>query len=616
MRRRALEQATLARPDLALVDLGLGGAISGPATAAQLGSRFDVPVVYLGDGADAVDGAHALWQRAAIGNPLGCLLRPFGDRQLYLTIETALAAQSRARRAEPLQLRQRVERLQHLNRCAQAVLDGMSEGVVAVGKDRVPLLHNASALRICGDRTAEGDIDSWARKFILYRADGETRLAPEESPLAVALSGAAVEEVDLVIRNEHQPHGVHVRVSGRPLTNENGESHGAVIVFRDITRMKQAEAELKQTLGRLEQQSQLMENIFSRISDGVVVADHSGNFMMFNPGAEQIVGIGELDLNTEEWSETYGVFQPGTNDHVPTEQLPLVRAIRGEATDNVELFIRNGQRPEGVFISVSGRPLNPDEVGDRGGVIVFRDVTRQKRADAELAKTMAELRNQNDLMNTAFESISDGIVVANAAGEFLYVNPAAEQIVGMGITNRPVDEWTETYGAYYPDRETPMATENLPLLRAIFGGESVDEEDVFIRNPNRPDGVYIRVSARPLRNNVGGIRGGVIVFRDVTERKFAEDALALAFAEGRLEVVETILHNIGNAITSVTTASRPCAGTSWPTVSAVDSERWPAPLRRTGRTGSTSSGTTPKAARCCRSSARSPPATRAATQSW
>ena len=156
-------------------------------------------------------------------------------------------------------------------------------------------------------------------------------------------------------------------------------------------------------------------------------------------------------------------------------------------------------------------------------------------------------------MDTAFKSISDGIVVANAKGEFLYVNPAAEQIVGMGATDGPQEEWADRYGTFHPDRETPMATEELPLIRAIHRGESVDEEDVFIRNRNRPDGVYIRVSARPLLNDIGGIRGGVIVFRDVTAQVFAEEALAQAFAHGRLEIVDTIVHNIGNAITSVTT---------------------------------------------------------------
>ena len=44
----------------------------------------------------------------------------------------------------------------------------------------------------------------------------------------------------------------------------------------------------------------------------------------------------------------------------------------------------------------------------------------------------------------------------------------------------------------------------------------------------------------------------MIVFRDVTQRMIAEEALAQAFTQGRLEIVDTILHNIGNAINSVT----------------------------------------------------------------
>ena len=423
--RQAMAAAGNARPDLALVDLGLDGEVTGVAVGELLGSRFDVPVVYLTDGAGG-----ELLQRAAASNPFGYVLRPFDRRQLHLIIATAIAGHAREReqRATETGLRQ------------------------------------------------------------------------------------------------------------------------------EIAALREAEAASQQTILQQHAQPQLMATIFSSISDGVVVADSAGKFSLFNPSAEQIVGVGMLDSPPEEWTERYGVFYPDRKTHVPTERLPLVRAIQGDPTDEIELFIRNEQRQDGVYISVNGRPLPPDvDGGGGGGVIVFRDITRQKQAEAELALTMAKLRDRNELIDTAFKSINDGIVVANAEGEFLYVNPAAEQIVGLGITDGPQEEWSERYGTYYPDRETTMATEDLPLIRAIHGGESVDEEDLFIRNRNRPNGVYIRVSARPLLNKIGGIRGGVIVFRDVTERVIAEEALARAFAEGRLEVVETILHNIGNAITSVTT---------------------------------------------------------------
>ena len=75
---------------------------------------------------------------------------------------------------------------------------------------------------------------------------------------------------------------------------------------------------------------------------------------------------------------------------------------------------------------------------------------------------------------------------------------------------------------------------------------------MFIRNEKVPQGVYIEVAGRPLQDELGKQRGGVIVFRDVTERKRTDEALARAYTQGRLEIVDTLLHNIGNAINSVT----------------------------------------------------------------
>ena len=66
-------------------------------------------------------------------------------------------------------------------------------------------------------------------------------------------------------------------------------------------------------------------------------------------------------------------------------------------------------------------------------------------------------------------------------------------------------------------------------------------------------GVYISVNASPVRSESGEVVGGVAVFRDVTARQMEEEALAQAFAHGRLEVIDTVLHNIGNAINSVAT---------------------------------------------------------------
>ena len=92
--------------------------------------------------------------------------------------------------------------------------------------------------------------------------------------------------------------------------------------------------------------------------------------------------------------------------------------------------------------------------------------------------------------------------------------------------------------------------EEHPLFKAIWG-KSTDNVEMFIRADDDQEGTYVSVSGRPLGNDDGNWRGGVSVFHDMTEQVKTQEALAQAFAQGRLEIVDTILHNIGNAINSV-----------------------------------------------------------------
>src|SRR5262245_56318050 len=104
-------------------------------------------------------------------------------------------------------------------------------------------------------------------------------------------------------------------------------------------------------------QFQLFHSILDSMGDGIVVADEEGRFLLFNPAAENILGLGKTDVPPDRWAETYGVYYPDAKTLYPNDQMPLTRAIRGEECNQVELVIRNDARPEGVCISVTGRPL-------------------------------------------------------------------------------------------------------------------------------------------------------------------------------------------------------------------------------------------------------------------
>lgn len=318
-----------------------------------------------------------------------------------------------------------------------------------------------------------------------------------------------------------------------------------------LSQIKEKDTKLGQTLSELKDQTQLMETVFNSMNEGICVVDATGRPLLYNPSAEQISGMGIETSEPSEWAQVYGVFCPDKETPLPMDQNPLIRAAQGLSTEDFEVFVRNEKRPDGVCVSGSGRPIRNVETGEiKAGVVVFRDITKLKETEAELKRTIAELRRQTHAMETVFNSISDGVVVADEKGNFTFFNPSAERIVGIGSTDTGPDQWTEKYGIFFPDRETPIPMEELPLVRAIQG-EASDEVEMFLRNPNVPEGVFISVSGRPLQDDTGRTKGGVIVFRDVTERIRAEEALSQAFAQGRLEIVETILHNIGNAINSV-----------------------------------------------------------------
>ena len=62
-----------------------------------------------------------------------------------------------------------------------------------------------------------------------------------------------------------------------------------------------------------------------------------------------------------------------------------MRAIRGEASDQAELYIAYPSRDDGTWILVTGRPLRDESGGLQGGVVVFHDITRRKKAERRLA---------------------------------------------------------------------------------------------------------------------------------------------------------------------------------------------------------------------------------------
>ena len=85
---------------------------------------------------------------------------------------------------------------------------------------------------------------------------------------------------------------------------------------------------------------------------------------------------------------------------------------------------------------------------------------------------------------------------------------------------------------YRSDGVTPFPIAERPLTRALRG-EAVDSVELLVRRAQVPAELCLSVTARPLRDEVGTVRGAVAVYRDVTERTHAEQELKSALAQSR-----------------------------------------------------------------------------------
>ena len=545
---QAVERAVELRPDLVLTDLDGDPACAGVAAAERRG----VPVVCLAGPADG-GGADGLPQPGSMSVPFGFAFKPVDVRQLRLSIDAALAAQARERAIRDAErqaaddLRRRVAAVEHDLAITRTVFDALHQPVLAADTNRRFLMVNKAAQHAI-DRTTPTDRDFAFRDFQVFAMDGRTRLAPEDQPLQRAIRGESFTDVEVLVKAPGQSEpDICVSITGRPLRDADGGAMGGVIVVHNITRIKETEKRLQETIRNLRDQRQLTNAVLDAMHEGVVAIDAGGQLLVTNRAARALGDRPPPEGRVDEEYLMSGGYRRPDGGRVVFDDLPLARVLRGEVLQDFEVTLPIPGRTEQRHVSVGGSPLRDDAGAVEAAVLVIRDVTEIRKREIELKRTTAALHERMQLLDTILRNMSDGVVVADENARLKYMNDAVVRMVGLGLTDVPAREWVERYGVFHLDKVTPFADEELPLLRAIRG-ESSDNVEMFVRNEGVPDGIFISVDGRPLRNEAGEAAGGVTVVRDLSQSIAAKEA----FVSGRLEVVDTVLHNIGNAMNSVT----------------------------------------------------------------
>jgi PAS domain S-box-containing protein len=117
--------------------------------------------------------------------------------------------------------------------------------------------------------------------------------------------------------------------------------------------------------------------------------------------------------------------------------------------------------------------------------------------------------------------MSDGVMLVDAEGKTLYLNPAAKSLLGRSDVGVPIVKHAEAYGLLN-DTGAPIDARELPAARALSTGRPVRDVTMLIAREDRQ--CAISTSATPMHDD-GRISGVIVILRDITERRRLEEDL-------------------------------------------------------------------------------------------
>jgi len=242
--------------------------------------------------------------------------------------------------------------------------------------------------------------------------------------------------------------------------------------------------------------------------DAIVGKDLNGVITSWNRGAERLFGY----TAQEALGQPITIIIPP--DRVDEEPNILERIRRGERLDHYETIRRC---KDGTLRDIS---LTVSPLTDRHGRIVgaskiARDITERKRASLALQRGL-------EFDKAVLSHMGEGLYTIDRNGQVTSMNPAAEKLLGWSaeeLHGRRMHDVT-----HYKRRDgSPFPIEECAGFQVLNSGKAISGiEDTLIRK----DGTFFDVilSSAPLGEGDETI-GLVVVFRDITERKLAEEAL-------------------------------------------------------------------------------------------
>ncbi|HEU4890752.1 MAG TPA: PAS domain S-box protein [Vicinamibacterales bacterium] len=377
-----------------------------------------------------------------------------------------------------------------------AIVDSADDAIISKDLDGVIQWGNAAAERMFGYR--QDELVGRSVRILIPAAHQHE----EDLILARLRKGERIEHFETKrVRKDGQILDISLTIS--PVKDSAGKIIGVSKIARDITAQKRAGFELAA-------QQAWFRITLSSIGDAVVAADPQGRVTFVNATAERLTGWPEPEAVGRPLHDVFNIINEATGQPVenPVSLVMKLGHMVGLANHTVMIARDGTKRP----IADSAAPIRDAEDRMLGVVLVFRDITEERRAEEALAE-------QREWLETTLESIGDAVIATDVHGGVVFMNPVAEYLTGRTAAFARGRSFHEVFRI--------VSEQNRQVVEDPVGRVIADGGVVGLGQPTllvAADGTErpIDESAAPIRNRDGRIIGVVLVFRDVSERRRVE----------------------------------------------------------------------------------------------
>jgi PAS domain S-box-containing protein len=360
-------------------------------------------------------------------------------------------------------------------------------------------------------------------------------------PAARALHGEKVSGTELTYFTTEGTKFI-VSVNAAQFRSPDGASAGVVTISHDITAFRQAEEDAAMRAAR-------QEAVFEAMADAVFVYDIDGHVIQMNEAARRLLALNQMpdygSLSLQDRAMLMAL--PDENGYMASESdWPQMRILHGEVltgNNTVDLKLRSLDGNE-VEINAAGAPIRDEQGEITGGVLICRDVTEQRKLERSLRDSQRELAERINQLETIFDAMTDGVNVYDQQGHILQMNHAYRDFIALDAHPEHIALTSFERGNQLQVRDEqghPLPDEQRPVTRMLNGEVLTGENATDIRL-RALDGreLQLNISGSALRDQHGAINGGILIFRDVTERRRLERRTQEAL-KALLEMAEVLV---------------------------------------------------------------------------